>query len=90
VPSGSKLLSSPCERSPEPMLRHSARSPVIRFSGSLSPFPGGYRMTTGNRSNRDRARKRRPGEGRIVCIELLRCSKDWPQLPVRLPPEGCG
>jgi hypothetical protein len=90
VPTASKLLSSPCERSPEPMLMHSARSPVIRFSGSLPPFPGGYRITAGNTSTRDRARKRRPGEGRIVCIELLRCSKDWPHLPVRLPLEGRG
>jgi hypothetical protein len=44
--------------------------------------------TTCNTSTRDRARKRRPGEGRIVCIELLRCSKDWPHLPRRLPPES--
>ena len=58
MPSASKLLSSPGERSPEPMLRDSARSPVIRFSGSLPPFPGGYRITTGNTSTRDRARKR--------------------------------
>jgi hypothetical protein len=89
VPSVSMLLSSSCERSPEPTHDEAfGQSPVIRFSGSLPPFPGGYRITTCNTSTRDRARKRRPGEGRIVCIELLRCSKDWPHLPRRLPPES--